>query len=183
MLSVSCGAMLYTISVSNMILMHALMCVMGILTCKYYIFLSPLAMHSHSQSSKKHRSYKFLFPCLPNFPIPEFHPSPRPLGACCALQVHPSGQGAGRGAGRPGGTLGVASGGGGPRGASRGTGGGSVSETVGSGRPWRQSSTSSRPLLPLFYFSFLSSIRVATTAQVLAVSICLAWGEPGEPHL
>ena len=74
MLSVSCGAMLYTISVSNMILMHALMCVMGILTCKYYISLSPLAIHSHSQSSKKHRSYNFLFPCLLFSPSQFSHP-------------------------------------------------------------------------------------------------------------
>ena len=139
---------------------------------------------SHQRSIGHINSFFHVsFSALPNFPIPEFHPSPRPLGACCALQVHRSGQGAGRGAGRPGGALGVASGGGGPRGASRGTGGGSVSETVGSGRPWRQSSTSSRPLLPHFFFSFLSCIRVATTAQVLAGSICLAWGEAGEPHL
>lgn len=140
---------------------------------------------SHQRSIGPINSFFHVsFSALPNFPIPEFHPSPRPLGACCALQVHRSGQGAaGRGAGRPGGALEEASGGGGSRGASRGTGGGSVSETVGSGRPWRQSSTSRRPLLPLFYSSFLSCIREATTAQVLAVSICLAWGEPGEPHL
>ncbi len=122
--------------------MHANVC-SCMPTCYYYIFLSPLAMHSHNQSSKKHRSCKFLFPCLLLSPFPifpsRFHPSPRPLCACCALRgASGAGQGAaGWGAGRPGGAFGEASGGGGSRGAPRGTGGGSVSETVGSGRPWR----------------------------------------------